>query len=46
MIDIVKDKDILLVDDIYTTGSTLRHAATMLLEAGAKSVSSLTLIRG
>ncbi|MDR4890003.1 ComF family protein [Fredinandcohnia sp. QZ13] len=46
VIDIVKDKDILLVDDIYTTGSTLRHAATMLLEAGAKSVSSLTLIRG
>ncbi len=46
VIDVVKDKDILLVDDIYTTGSTLRHAAAVLIEAGAKSVSSLTLMRG
>lgn len=42
----VLDKDILLVDDIYTTGSTLRHAGKVLLEAGAKSISSLTLMRG
>ncbi|MEH7381349.1 ComF family protein [Bacillus sp. JJ1533] len=46
VIDVVQDKDILLVDDIYTTGSTLRHAAAVLLEAGTKSVSSLTLMRG
>ncbi|RFB11037.1 ComF family protein [Bacillus sp. HNG] len=46
VIDIVQDKDILLVDDIYTTGSTLRHAGKVLTDAGAKSVSSLTLIRG
>ncbi|MEH7384283.1 ComF family protein [Bacillus sp. JJ1521] len=44
--DVVQDMDILLVDDIYTTGSTLRHAAAVLLKAGAKSVSSLTLMRG
>ncbi len=42
----VQDKEILLVDDIYTTGSTLRHAGKVLLEAGVKSVSSLTLMRG
>lgn len=42
----VKGKDILLVDDIYTTGSTLRQAGEKLLDAGAKSVSSLTLMRG
>ncbi|THE12337.1 ComF family protein [Bacillus timonensis] len=46
VVDIVQDKDILLVDDIYTTGSTLRHAGKVLIEAGAKSVSSLTLMRG
>ncbi|WP_010676920.1 ComF family protein [Bacillus timonensis] len=42
----VQDKDILLVDDIYTTGSTLRHAGQVLLEGGAKTVSALTLMRG
>lgn len=40
------DKRILLIDDIYTTGSTLRHAAKLLKGAGAGSVSSLTLARG
>lgn len=39
-------KKLLLMDDIYTTGSTLRHGAKVLVEAGAKSVSSLTLARG
>ncbi|MEQ2527522.1 phosphoribosyltransferase family protein [Bacillaceae bacterium CLA-AA-H227] len=41
----VANKDILLIDDIYTTGSTLRHAAKILMQSGAKSVSSLTLAR-
>lgn len=41
----IADKNILLIDDIYTTGSTLRHAAKILMHAGAKSVSSLTLAR-
>lgn len=39
-------KKLLLIDDIYTTGSTLRHGAKVLVEAGAQSVSSLTLARG
>ncbi|MBA2871309.1 competence protein ComFC [Anoxybacillus calidus] len=37
---------IVLIDDIYTTGTTLRHAAKVLLEADAASVSSFTLARG
>lgn len=38
-------KKILLVDDIYTTGTTLRHAAKTLKEAGAEEISFFTLIR-
>ncbi|MFT4414414.1 ComF family protein [Fredinandcohnia humi] len=42
---VVKGKDILLIDDIYTTGSTLRQAGETLLHAGANIISSLTLMR-
>ncbi|WP_227551425.1 ComF family protein [Metabacillus sediminilitoris] len=42
---IIENKRILLVDDIYTTGSTIRHAAKQLIQNGAAHVSSLTLIR-
>ncbi|WP_338470668.1 ComF family protein [Niallia sp. XMNu-256] len=42
----IDGKTILLIDDIYTTGSTLRHAAKVLVQNGAKSVSSLTIARG
>lgn len=41
----IQGKRILLVDDIYTTGSTLRHAAKLLKEAGAASVQSFTIVR-
>lgn len=41
----IKGRTILLVDDIYTTGSTLRHAAKLLKESGAEKVQSLTLAR-
>lgn len=41
----IKGKGILLVDDIYTTGSTLRHAAKILHEHGVKKVASLTIAR-
>lgn len=34
-----------LFDDITTTGTTLQHAAKVLLEAGATSVQAVTLIR-
>ncbi|TDL78937.1 ComF family protein [Peribacillus frigoritolerans] len=39
-------KKLLLIDDIYTTGTTIRHAAKLLIGHGAESVSSLTLVRG
>ncbi|MFG6119992.1 MULTISPECIES: ComF family protein [Thalassobacillus] len=38
-------KPVLLVDDIYTTGTTLRHAAKLLKEGGAPAVYSFTLVR-
>jgi len=41
----VQDYNILLVDDLYTTGATLHHAAFALKKAGAKRVSAMTLIR-
>ncbi|EGQ26955.1 ComFC family protein [Sporosarcina newyorkensis 2681] len=34
-----------LVDDIYTTGTTLQHAARTLKQAGAKQVEAVTLFR-
>ncbi|MGP1910038.1 ComF family protein [Metabacillus sp. JX24] len=42
----ILSKHILLIDDIYTTGTTIRHAANVLIQNGAKKVSSLTLVRG
>jgi competence protein ComFC len=41
----ITGKTILLIDDIYTTGSTLRHAAKILKENGAEKVYSFTLAR-
>ncbi|MCM3403686.1 ComF family protein [Cytobacillus oceanisediminis] len=42
----IENKKIILIDDIYTTGSTLYHAAKVLKAGGAASVCSLTLARG
>lgn len=39
-------KRVLIVDDIYTTGRTIRHAATLLQNAGASEVMGLTLAHG
>jgi competence protein ComFC len=41
----VTDQNILLVDDVYTTGTTLRQAARVLLEHGANKVASITVAR-
>ncbi|MCM3574121.1 ComF family protein [Mesobacillus subterraneus] len=41
----LNSKTIVLIDDIYTTGSTLRHAAKILKDNGAAKVYSFTLAR-
>lgn len=41
----LSDRSILLVDDVFTTGSTLSAAAQALFDAGASRVSVLTIAR-
>jgi len=42
----VKEKNIILVDDVVTTGSTLNECSKVLKEAGAKWVCGVVLARG
>lgn len=42
----VVGKRVLLIDDIYTTGSTLMHAGKILKQQGALVVSAITVARG
>ena len=41
----IEGKNIVVVDDVYTTGSTVRECARVLKKAGAASVAVLTLAR-
>ena len=41
----INQKNVLLVDDVYTTGSTVDECARILLKSGAKRVDVLTLAR-
>ena len=43
--DLIQDKNILLVDDIATTGATLFECAKILKEGGARQVSALIIAR-
>ena len=43
--EVVSEKRILLIDDVFTTGATVRECAKVLLDAGAKQVDVLTLAR-
>ncbi len=43
---ICRNRAILLVDDVFTTGATMRSAAEALLDAGAGEVRILSLARG
>lgn len=42
----INNKKILLIDDIYTTGTTIRHAKKALIDAGATDVTAFTCIHG
>ncbi len=42
---LVKGKNVLLLDDVYTTGSTVRECAKVLRRAGARQVEVLTVAR-
>jgi len=42
---LITQKNIVLIDDVYTTGTTVRQAAKVLLTHGAIKVSSLTIAR-
>jgi ComF family protein len=41
----IKGKRIVLVDDVYTTGATVRECARVLRQAGAREVTVLTVAR-
>lgn len=41
----IKDKRLILVDDVFTTGTTVKVAAQTLVNAGARSVDVLTFAR-
>ena len=41
----IKDKKVLLVDDIYTTGSTVNEIANNLIKSGVKDVGIITIAK-
>jgi predicted amidophosphoribosyltransferase len=43
--NLIKDKKILLVDDVYTTGSTMEEAARVLKIAGAREIIGIVVAR-
>jgi len=42
----IKGKNILLVDDVFTTGSTMEESAGVLKESGAKKIIGIAVARG
>jgi len=44
--NLIKNKWVVLIDDVYTSGSTMQEAARILKKSGAKKVIGLVLARG
>ena len=44
--ELIKNKKILLIDDVYTTGATMEECARVLKEAGAKEIIGIVIARG
>lgn len=44
--DLIKNKKILLVDDVFTTGATMEECARVLKDAGAKEIWGVVVARG
>ncbi|HAH18618.1 ComF family protein [uncultured Eubacterium sp.] len=45
-LNLIKDKNILIIDDIYTTGATVSSSSKVLLESGASKVFFITVATG
>lgn len=45
-LELIKNRKVLLVDDVYTSGTTMNECAKVLKEAGAKEVIGLVIARG
>jgi ComF family protein len=43
--DELRDRDVLLIDDVFTTGATMNECARVLKDAGVSRVTALTLAR-
>ncbi|ESP62901.1 Competence protein F, phosphoribosyltransferase domain, protein YhgH [Smithella sp. ME-1] len=41
----IKGENVILIDDVYTTGATVNECAKTLIEAGVRKISALTLAR-
>lgn len=44
-VDKIKGKSVLIIDDVFTSGSTVNECSRLLLKNGASSVKALTLMR-
>jgi len=44
--EIIKNKNIILVDDVYTTGATMEEAAKILKQSGAEKIYGVVVARG
>jgi len=44
--NLIRNKKVLLIDDVYTTGSTMKECAKVLKESGAKEIVGIVIARG